>query len=323
MYRLKLARMGRLFTLVMLMVMITRVSSRHSRDIWSGDYKKYRESAEVEVIRRTPVRTLHNGEVVNKVLKRRKKYRRLPTRRVDADKISDASADNGNNSDDKPQLRETNESFEKLKPLKTNYKTSDSIRMHLQTPNHKIKTSRSSESGQHENKRNSIKGSTRTKQPLALSDNFEFKKNSKKQTKKASPRQYDEQIGAESREHKTYKRFYGSHEEVLLASGDHNSLSIQGPVQNSLVEDNYDYTIGRIIKMRLSIFDGNFLLIIGGFGRTRGQQRSYPTTPSPYKQYPGLYFPPTDSSEDRNPLKNYDFIIGLFVHRYILLFNVF
>ena len=230
MYRLRLARMGRLFTLVMLMVMITRVSSRHTRDIWSGDYKRYRESAEtVEVIRRTPVRTLHNGEVVNKVLKRRKKYRRLPTRRVDADKISDASADNGNNSDDKPQLRETDESFEKLKPLKTNYKTSDSIRMHLKTPNHKIKTSRASKSGQHENKRNSIKESTRTKQPLALSDNFEFKKNSKKQIKKASPRQYDEQIGAESREHKTYKRFYGSHEEVLLASGDHNSLSIQGP----------------------------------------------------------------------------------------------
>ena len=41
-----------------------------------------------------------------------------------------------------------------------------------------------------------------------------------------------------------------------------------------------------------------------------GGQRLYPTTPSPYKQYPGLYFPPTDSSEDRNPLKNYDFIIG-------------
>ena len=27
-------------------------------------------------------------------------------------------------------------------------------------------------------------------------------------------------------------------------------------------------------------------------------------------QYPGLYFPPTDSSEANNPLKNYDFIIG-------------
>ena len=50
----------------------------------------------------------------------------------------------------------------------------------------------------------------------------------------------------ESREHKTYQRFYGSHEEVLLASGDHNSLSIQGPVQNSLAEENYDFTIGKM-----------------------------------------------------------------------------
>ena len=240
-------------TLVTLMVMVNRAESGHTRDIWSGDYKRYRESAEVEVIRRTPVRTLHNGEVVNKVLKRRKKYRRLPTRRVDADKISDASGDNnGNKSDDKPQLRETNESFEKLKPLKTNYKTSDSIRMHVKTPNHENKTSRVPQSAQHENKRNNlkksknIKGSKLKKQPLALSDNFKFKKNSKKQAKKATPRQYDEQIGAESREHKTYQRFYGSHEEVLLASGDHNSLSIKGPVQNSLAEENYDFTIGKM-----------------------------------------------------------------------------
>ena len=41
-------------------------------------------------------------------------------------------------------------------------------------------------------------------------------------------------------------------------------------------------------------------------GDTRLGQFSGPNT----KSYPGLYFPPTDSSEARNPLKNYDFIIG-------------
>ena len=35
-----------------------------------------------------------------------------------------------------------------------------------------------------------------------------------------------------------------------------------------------------------------------------------PTTPANSYQYPGMYFPPTDSSEANNPLKNYDFIIG-------------
>ena len=60
---------------------------------------------------------------------------------------------------------------------------------------------------------------------------------------------------------------------------------------------------------RASVFLGHFLMIVGDVRNTGGQLRDYPTSPSPYKQYPGLYFPPT-SIEDRNPLKNYDFIIG-------------
>ena len=53
---------------------------------------------------------------------------------------------------------------------------------------------------------------------------------------------------------------------------------------------------------------------------TRGWAAPPPPPPPPpatpataaaqYASYPGLYFPPTDSSEARNPLKNYDFIIG-------------
>ena len=49
-------------------------------------------------------------------------------------------------------------------------------------------------------------------------------------------------------------------------------------------------------------------------GATRLARPPPPATPAPaaaqYASYPGLYFPPTDSSEARNPLKNYDFIIG-------------
>ena len=227
-------------------------------DAQSGEFRRHGESGEVEVIRRTPVRTLHNGGVVSKVLKRRKKYRRLPSRRADADQLSDVGGDhndNNDNSDDKPQLREINESFEKLKPLKTKYKTSDSIRMHIKTPHQDDKISRASLTSRHENKRNNLIENTNDnkkrpevkKQPLELSDNFKFKQKMKKPSKmkKKSHQHYTQQVGAESREKKTYKRFYGSHEEVLLASGYHNSLSIQEPVQNSVAEG-YDFTIGKI-----------------------------------------------------------------------------
>ena len=101
-------------------------------DALSGEFRRLpQDVTQVEVIRKTPVRTLNGGGVVNKVLKRRKKFRRLPLRRTDNyaeskhDNIEDGYSDN------EPQLRELNDSFEKLEPLKAKYKTSDSIRMHI------------------------------------------------------------------------------------------------------------------------------------------------------------------------------------------------
>lgn len=273
MKRKRLARMGlgELLSVISLMIMFTGAGSQHTRDrgdktrgvnggtalfdTRSGEFRRYRDSAEVEIIRRTPVRTLRNGEVVNKVLKRRKKYRLLP-RRIDADQPGDASGDTNDNSDDKPQLREINASFEKLKPLKTKYKTSDSIRMHVKTPYQEKNISRVSAITRHENKRNiliernskdmQIKRTELKKQPIELSNNFKFKqKIKKKMLKKNKTNHYDEQIGAESREHKTFKRLYERNGEVLVASGDHNSLSIQEPVHNTVTEDMYDFTIGK------------------------------------------------------------------------------
>ena len=49
-------------------------------DAVSGEWK--RNAGSVEVIRRTPVRTLNSGGVVNKVLKRRKKFRRYPLQKI-------------------------------------------------------------------------------------------------------------------------------------------------------------------------------------------------------------------------------------------------
>ena len=69
---------------------------------------------------------------------------------------------------------------------------------------------------------------------------------------------YFEQIGAESREEKTYNYFIPTEKdiddddnggEILQAAGYHTSLSIQEPYHNGLEEPPYDYTIGKIIFM--------------------------------------------------------------------------
>ena len=110
-------------------------------DALSGEFRRMPgDVAQVEVIRKTPVRTLNGGGVVNKVLKRRKKFRRLPLRRTD--NYAESKHDNieDSHSDNEPQLRELNDSFEKLEPLKAKYKTSDSIRMHIKHNNRDDKT---------------------------------------------------------------------------------------------------------------------------------------------------------------------------------------
>ena len=61
-----------------------------------------------------------------------------------------------------------------------------------------------------------------------------------------------EQIGAESREEKTFRYYADDNEdnddgEVLLAAGYHNTLTVQEPYHNGVEEPTYDYTIGNKI----------------------------------------------------------------------------
>ena len=92
----------------------------------SGEFKKrpehhHEREESAEVIARTRMRNFDNGDsdrTVNKVLKRRKKYKKLP---VQVAKLVN-----------KKEEAESEESeFTKLPPLKNKYKASDTIRMHL------------------------------------------------------------------------------------------------------------------------------------------------------------------------------------------------
>ena len=246
-------------------------------DAVSGEWK--RNAGSVEVIRRTPVRTLNSGGVVNKVLKRRKKFRRYPLQKiVDKPKSKERSDSIENNYDDRYDKLEARESidsysFEKLEPLKTKYKTSDSIRMRLKPSDDKKDVSSSLKlrsSRPHEKinddrqdliKKYNIKNTPEVqKHKIELSDKFRFKQKIK--TQKSSIPKYktsdyfqQEQIGAESREEKTFNYLRGREEEeedVLQTSGYHNSISIQEPSHNSL-NPAYDYTIGNLLFIKLYI----------------------------------------------------------------------
>ena len=237
-------------------------------DAVSGEWK--RNAGSVEVIRRTPVRTLNSGGVVNKVLKRRKKFRRFPLPKiVDKPKSKERSDSIENNYDDRYDKLEARESidsysFEKLEPLKTKYKTSDSIRMRLKPSDDKKDVSSSLKlrsSRPHEKinddrqdliKKYNVKNTPEVqKHKIELSDKFRFKQKIK--TQKSSKPKYktsdyyqQEQIGAESREEKTFNYLRDREEEdVLQTSGYHNSISIQEPSHNSL-NPAYDYTIGNL-----------------------------------------------------------------------------
>ena len=245
-------------------------------DAVSGEWK--RNAGSVEVIRRTPVRTLNSGGVVNKVLKRRKKFRRYPLQKiVDKPKSKERSESIENNYDDRYDKLEARESidsysFEKLEPLKTKYKTSDSIRMRLKPSDDKKDVSSSLKlrsSRPHEKinddrqdliKKYNVKNTPEVqKHKIELSDKFRFKQKIKTQKSskpkyKASDYFQQEQIGAESREEKTfnYLRDHEEEEDVLQTSGYHNSISIQEPSHNSL-NPAYDYTIGNLLFIKLYI----------------------------------------------------------------------
>ena len=196
------------------------------------------------------------------------------------------------------------------------------------------------------------------KHKIELSDKFRFKQKIKTQ-KSSKPKYKDsayfqhEQIGAESREEKTYNYLGNQDEEdILQTSGYHNSISIQEPSHNSLQTSAYDYTIGEFFSfsynallahksilwwlMRFNLLAPYSSLwsiqLCAGDARNQfsrlsvasGPDQFYFPTPTPppssqFQSYPGLYFPPTDSSEARNPLKNYDFVIG----RYYSLLYIF
>ena len=197
-------------------------------DSSSGEFKRSisrprpRMVGSAEIIKRTPIRTFPTGGTVNKVLKRRKKYRRGPVRQ---NKLSE----------EETKQSEQQQPFKKLTPLKTKYKTSDSIRMHLRraedvklssTNNLSVRQPQTKVSGEinKQNRKNKIRTELPLK-PLRLSEKFKFKQ---------KPRQPILQQ-AESREDRTYN-YFDQPEEVLLTSGYHHQLSIQDPA--------YDYTIG-------------------------------------------------------------------------------
>lgn len=226
-------------------------------DAQSGEFRRFPENvAAVEVIKRTPIRTLNSGGIVNKVLKRRKKYRRLPLRREDDNTASDESLEE----DDRPELREIiNDSFEKLPPLRAKYKTSDSIRMNRQiVPDNLSRYSKSSQTISQNNRDNQGKIKSTNYNPrktpeakhhVELSDKFRFKQKIKEPRKSNS--KYFEQVGAESREEKVYRPYFDDDDDdVLVASGYHNTISIQEPLSNGVsLQDPaaYDFTIGKII----------------------------------------------------------------------------
>ena len=190
------------------------------------------------------------------MLKRRKKYRRLPLRREDDNTASDESLEE----DDRPELREIiNDSFEKLPPLRAKYKTSDSIRMNRQiVPDNLSRYSKSSQTISQNNRDNQGKIKSTNYNPrktpeakhhVELSDKFRFKQKIKEPRKSSS--KYFEQVGAESREEKVYRPYFDDDDDdVLVASGYHNTISIQEPLSNGVsLQDPaaYDFTIGKII----------------------------------------------------------------------------
>ena len=186
------------------------------------------------------MRTLGNGGVVNKVLKRRKKYRRLPQRRADSGRHLGGGEEAGGESEDRAEARHAAHSFEQLEPLEAKYKTSDSIRMHIRKGD--------KDSGRQQEKPSNlitkadIRRAKHRQEPrkghIELSDKFKFKQ-------KVSRLQHAEQVAAESRERRTWE-VPGAEAGQLLASAYHASLSVQEPSHNSVgpLQPAYDYTIG-------------------------------------------------------------------------------
>jgi len=264
----------------------------------SGEFKKrpnpYYEQESAEVIKRTQINNFDNEDTertVNKVLKRRKKYKKLPVTRLGKDK-----------EDDTKEV-ENQESFEKLTPLKNKYKASDSIRMHMRHRDNKKKET--TNTSKHETKQRNE--SKKTDKPAHVANNIHLQRSDRLKQQGSFKRENEygltehlklrqeaedakKEMKKESRENTNYQH-YDHPEEVLLASGFHNQVSVQEP--------NYDFTIGDTRRSPLAPVDPIL------------NHQFFPTPPPlKYPTYPGLYFPPTQNEDPKNVLTNYDFTIG-------------
>jgi len=302
-----------------------------------------------------------SDRAVNKVLKRRKKYKKLP--------VQVAQLVNKKKEDESEES-----AFTKLPPKKNKYKASDTIRMHMRrthdakneeivSPRRKVKQNDEQDKNQYDigmsdrnpqykktetksdyeipernaeyskpeknsdyfkperksdyviPKRNSEyskpEGNVNYKKPDRSSDyikpnrnvEHEIKRIKQERTPIKRKSEYrgrnNLQMNEESNAKKGFKlesrenvyEHYDSPEDVLIASGYHNQLSVQDP--------NYDFTIGDTRNSPSAPADPIL------------NHQFFPTPPPlKYPVYPGLYFPPTSKEEEKNALKNYDFTIG-------------
>ena len=280
-----------------------------------------------EVVRRVRVRG-RNGEEgnrrVNKVLKRRKKYKKLTSRPKAEEKSSNSK-------------EEKEEAYPRLTPLKSKYMTSDTIRMHM-------RRSEEVEEEKDEEERQVAKESRHTVAPVHYSSKPSTAKLVKMKGKNSPKRM---EVGRVEGREAVYDS-YDNPEQVLLTSGYHQQLSVKAP--------NYDYTIGdtrNSPSADRSPFENHqffptpqpsFSHIQNPYSDPRqwgafapsdpsyppptsngvysppiNQNGAYPPatngaaygTPD-YSAYPGIYFPPSSSSDTATNLvsSSYDFTIG-------------
>ena len=280
-----------------------------------------------EVVRRVRVRGRNIGEElgnrrVNKVLKRRKKYKKLPIRPKSEEKKSSSKS---------KEEKDEEEAYPRLTPLKSKYMTSDTIRMHMR------RTEEEKEESQVVNE------SRHTVAPVHYSKKPSSAKSIKRKSKNSPKRM---EVGHVEGREAVYDS-YENPEEVLLTSGYHQQVSVKAP--------NYDYTIGdtrNSPSADRNPFENHqffptpqptFSHIQNPYSDPRqwgGYAPSNPSYPShspngvyspgnqngayppatngaaygapDYSAYPGIYFPPTSNSDTNTNLvsSSYDFTIG-------------
>ena len=295
----------------------------------SGKFKRWPvgQKEPGEVVRRVRLRGRTGEEGnrrVNKVLKRRKKYKKLP--------VKSKSKEDEKNASKKEEEEDEEISYPRLTPLKSKYMTSDTIRMHMRRSEEK-----------EEKERQVVKESRHTVAPVHQSSKPSSSKLVKPK-KKHSPKRME--VGRVEGREAVYDS-YDRPEEVLLTSAYHQQVSVKAP--------NYDYTIGDTRNSPSS--NGNpfenhqffptpqpsFSHIQNPYSDPRQWGAYTPSSPSypsstsndgfplnqqngafppatngaaygtpDYSAYPGIYFPPSSNSDTNTNLvsSSYDFTIG-------------